>query len=137
MKTLNRKPVILAVAAALLGTGAVLGIASAQEEVLPEVVVEAGPVTKTVVGRSMFTGAPVERTAVDYHVSYADLDLVKHADVLTLQRRIEDAASSACGQIDELFPLDKSYEETHDCRASAVRSAAPQLQQAIEDAQSN
>ncbi|HTT06386.1 MAG TPA: UrcA family protein [Steroidobacteraceae bacterium] len=106
-----------------------------QSEQLPEVVVEAGPVNRSVVGRSLTTGAPIELVKVDYHVRYADLDLVKHADVMSLQDRIETAARAACGQLDELFPLDGLDRQTRDCVQDAIRAAGPQIQQAIAGAQ--
>ncbi|HWG76222.1 MAG TPA: UrcA family protein [Steroidobacteraceae bacterium] len=130
MKIFNRMPVVLTAAAVLLGTGAALQVASAETESLPEVMVQAGPVTQTVVGRRAISGAPVVRTAVEYRVSYRDLDLAKHADVLTLQQRIEGAARSACGQLDELMPIDSNHQQTRECIESAVRDAAPQLEQA-------
>lgn len=143
----NRKTIIGATSAALLiAAAAIAGPAMAaersapaeqveQSEQLPEVVVEAGPINRSVVGRALATGAPIELVTVDYHVRYADLDLVKHADVMTLQDRIETAAKAACGQLDELFPFAESYPQTRDCVQDAVRAAGPQIQQAIAGAQ--
>lgn len=133
MKELHRKPMVVVATLALLGAGMALqSVASAQDELLPEVVVEAGPVTRSIVGRSLATNMPIERSAVDYHVSYSDLDLTRHADVLTLQDRVGTAARSACGQLDELFPLDSNaLRQTSTCVEDAVRGAAAQIEQAI------
>jgi UrcA family protein len=111
------------------------GSAPQLEQLLPEVLVEAGPVTRTVVGRSATTNAPIESVTVDYHVSYADLDLVKHADVQVLQERVEAAARDACQQLDELFPLRKSHQQTHACVEDAIRATTPQIQQVVASVQ--
>ncbi|HEY7929963.1 MAG TPA: UrcA family protein [Steroidobacteraceae bacterium] len=144
---MKRKPIIGSASAALLiAAAAIAGPAMAaersvadeqieQSEQLPEVVVEAGPINRSVVGRALASGAPIELVTVDYHVRYSDLDLVKQADLMTLQERIETAARSACGQLDELFPLDESQRQTGDCIQDAVRAAGPQIQQAIAGAQ--
>lgn len=102
---------------------------------LPEIVVEAGPVSKTVVGRAFGSGAPIEKVSVDYHVSYADLDLVKHADVLTLNKRVEDAAHDACQQLDKLYPIERP--KLQECMHDAVRAATEGVQSAISAAQSH
>jgi UrcA family protein len=121
-----------AVGAALVVSTAVLAAEELQE--LPEIVVQAGPVTKTVVGRAYGSGAPIEKVTVDYHVSYADLDLVKHADVLTLNKRVEGAAHDACQQLDELYPIERP--KMRECTADAIHAASEQVQKAIAASQS-
>lgn len=134
MKALPRKPALITAAIALLGTGAALQNLALAEP-LSEVVIEAGPIKHTVVGRSLTTNAPIESTTVDHRVGRSDLDLMKHADVLTLQQRVETAARDACGQLDDLFPIGSSYQQTRSCVDEAVRAASQQVQQAIASAQ--
>lgn len=134
MKALSRKPVLIAATIALLGSGAALQNLAVAEPV-SEVVVEAGPINRTVVGRAPMTNAPIERITVDHRVDYSDLDLIKHADVQALQQRIEMAAREACGQLDELFPIGSSGHQTRTCIEDAVDGASQQVQQAITGAQ--
>jgi UrcA family protein len=108
---------------------------NAQARQLPEVIVEAGPVNRAVVGRSRTTNAPVESVTVDYHVRYSDLDLVKHSDVMMLHQRVEMAARQACEDLDKLYPLERSRNQTRTCTDEAVRSANQQIEQAITSAQ--
>jgi UrcA family protein len=129
----HRKPVFIAAVLVLLGGAGLQSVASAQSDSLSEVVVESGPVTRSVVGRGLATGIPIERADIDYQVSYSDLDLAKHADVLKLQGRIESAARSACVQLDEHFVFHVSYQQTRDCIDSAIQGASKPMQQAIAD----
>lgn len=134
MKLLSRKPALIAATIALLGAGAALqNLALAAP--LSEVVIEAGPINRTVVGRSATTGAPIESITVDHRVDYSDLDLVKHVDVLTLQQRVEMAARDACAQLDEVFPIGSSYHQTRTCIEEAIHGASQAVQQAITSAQ--
>jgi len=132
MKIFQRKPLLIAASIALLGGGSALQLAAAQTEapLLPEVLVEAGPVERAVVGRSIYSGAPIERITVDYRVHFSDLDLLKHADVQTLHERVEMAAQDACQQLDELFPV-HAHGQSRACIEDAVRGAAPRIQQAV------
>ncbi|HEX4051287.1 MAG TPA: UrcA family protein [Steroidobacteraceae bacterium] len=113
--------------------GASIAVAAPAVNELPEVVVEAGPAIKTIVGQAYGTGAPIEKTTMDYHVSYADLDLVKHADVLELNKRVETAAHTACQQLDELNPIERP--KLRSCMDDAVRGASQQIREAITSAQ--
>lgn len=133
VKALSRKPALITAAVALLGTGAALQNLALAEP-LPEVVIEAGAINHTVVGRSLTTNAPIESTTVDHRVGYSDLDLIRHADVLTLQQRVEMAARDACGRLDDLFPVGSSDQQTRSCIDEAVRGASQQVQQAISSA---
>jgi len=130
------KKQLLAIAATAAAVSAVLSMSTATfaAEELNEVTVQAKPLTKTtVVGLSLTTGAPIKSVTVDYHVSYADLDLVKHADVLTLNKRVEGAAHDACRQLDELYPVESP--KLRECTADAVSGASEQVQSAIAAAQ--
>ena len=84
------------------------GMVFAQE--LPEVTVTAtrpglAAVSKTAVGRSGTTGAPVEQLTLSWTVAHSDLDLTRHTDVLEFQRRIHKRAQAVCAELDRLLPL--------------------------------
>lgn len=136
----SRHPKALAIASiplALLigGVGVAEAPAESEHPILPEILIEAGPVNRNVVGRSSSTNAPIESVTVDYHVRYSDLDLVKHADVLKLHERIETAARDACGELDKLFPFERSTSQTRTCTRNAINGASEQIQHAIAMAQ--
>jgi UrcA family protein len=80
-------------------------------------------------GRDRATGAPAELVSLTRRVSYDDLDLKLHADVLTLQQRVESTAKKACEQLASLFPL--SDPRTPDCIAEAVAGAMEQAKAAM------
>lgn len=97
-----------------------------------EVTVVAPRLVRQELGRAPATASPVELVALTRHVSYSDLDLALHANVLELERRIEATAREACEQLARLFPL--SDPKTPDCVAEAVAGARVQAQQAVRTA---
>jgi UrcA family protein len=70
----------------------------------------------------------IEEISLSRRVSYADLDLTLHTDVMELEKRIDDTAKEACGQLAELFPGDPA---TQDCVRDAVASARAQKDAAV------
>jgi UrcA family protein len=58
---------------------------------------------RRIIGRTS-TGIPVEELSLARPVSYADLDLRKQADVMEFERRINQAAKQACGQLNTMYP---------------------------------
>lgn len=138
MNSTHFKSVVIAsipLALSISGAGVAETPAESEHPMLPEILIEAGPVNRSVVGRSSSTDAPIESVTVDYHVRYSDLDLVKHADVLALRERIETAARDACGELDKLFPLERSSSQTRTCTRNAINGASEQVQHAIVMAQ--
>ena len=106
--------------------------ATVAAEQLQEVIVHAGQfslVYRTIVGSATGTGAPVERVTVDHYVSYADLDLVKNADVLTLNKRVQAAARIGCQQLDKLYSTE--LPNLQECMRAAISGASQQVQSAI------
>lgn len=97
-----------------------------------ELTVVAPRLVRQEVGREPATGSPVELVSLTRRVSYSDLDLALHANVLELERRIEATAREACVQLARLFPL--SDPKTPDCVAEAVAGARAQAQQAVRTA---
>jgi len=118
---------------ALAATGLVFktGPAVAQQanEVMEEVVVEA-PIAVRQVGRSSTTGAKIELIEFKRRVSYADLDLSKHADVIELETRVETTAKESCEKLSAMYPLDSATESWR-CVKKTINSAEEQVQAAI------
>ncbi len=118
---------------ALAATGLVFktGPAVAQQasEVMEEVVVE-GPITVRQVGRANIIGARIEVIELKRRVSYADLDLNKHADVIELETRVETIAKESCEKLSAMYPLDSATERRR-CIKKAINSAEKQVQAAI------
>ena len=98
----------------------VFGIAAAAEQ-LQEVTVQAARVVKTAVGHTA-TGIPIVDASISYGVSYADLNLASHADVVMLQGRVKSAAEKACKQLVQLYPVAEGQSEG-DCSKSATDKA--------------
>jgi len=122
---------------ALAGIGFVIpaGPAVAQQanEKMEEYIVVGAPIERhRVVGRSSTTGADIEEIELTRQVSYADLDLCKHADVMTMETRIENTAEESCKELSDMFPLNPSNRtEIASCTRKAVDGAKQQLQKAI------
>ena len=107
------------VAASLLAGG----IAIAQG--MPEVTVDVMRVVKSATARP---GAPYD-VILKGHVSYADLDLSKPADVATLERRINEEALAICDRIGTDYP--ESTPKTADCAKDATARAMAQVKKAV------
>ena len=105
-----------AVAGAVMIAGA-CAISAAEQ--LQEVTVQATRVMKTSVGRTA-TGVPIMDTTLSYGVSYADLNLSSHADVLLLQKRVKDAAQKACKELADLNPLIEGQPGESECTKRAA-----------------
>jgi UrcA family protein len=84
-----------------------------------EVTVQASRVVTKEVGRS--GGIPIVDVSLSYGVSYAGLDLVKHADVMELEKRVKDAADKACKELSRQYPLDAA--DNTDCSKTAADKA--------------
>ncbi|MDE2305142.1 MAG: UrcA family protein [Gammaproteobacteria bacterium] len=108
-----------------LAAGLLLGgIAAVQSQELEEVVVEAHHmVTSKQVGRTS-SGIPIVEMSVSYRVSTEGLDLSKHADMQRMEKRIKDAARSACKDIAREWPF-----ESHDEAQCAGEAAHKPLEQ--------
>lgn len=100
---------------------------------LREVVVKAKPVTYE---RTDAMGRVTETVTLERHVSYADLDLRKHADVVELNNRIKTNAKEACKEVDKMHPIDRwTNAEMQHCIKRAIESANAGLKEAIAAAQ--
>lgn len=97
-------------------------------EVIEEVVKIEALVERRLVGRPNALGARTEILELKRQVSFADLDLSKHADVIELKSRIEDTAKEACEELAEMYPIplwDKA--DFRRCITGAIESANDDL----------
>lgn len=78
------------------------------------------------------TGAANELVSLTRRVSIGDLDLTKYADVMELEKRINETAEEACDYLAEMFPL--ASPDTPDCVRRAVDGAMAQAHEAIAQA---
>ncbi len=102
---------------------------------MEEVVVIEAPIVRKWTERGRY-GGKVEVIELRRRVSYADLDLAKHADVTTLETRIEDTAKESCETLSDMFPLDPMDKtELRSCTKKAVNGTKEQVKAAIKAAQ--
>jgi len=106
-------------------------------EAVQAVTVVAPHVVREKAGGTGLAGGPIEVLSLSRVVSYADLDLTTQAGVAEFQKRIHDAAQTACDQIAAQYPA-QLYIPTpanQDCVGAATDGAMPQARQVIAAAQ--
>jgi len=136
MKELVKKtaPALPAACLALTAAFSTGPTARAQQQAAPimeEVVVVAPRLfRREQVGRAA-SGAPIERISVTRRVSYSDLDLKLHADVMELERRVADMSKEACEQTDTLFRLENLEPSTAECIRRTQDAAMLQVREAV------
>ena len=113
--------VLIALSAMCAATAA----SAADTQVTGEVTVQAERPNANVVGRTA-SGIPVVLASVDYRVSYSDLDLSIASNAKVLKTRVQDAARSACADLERLYPSGNG-----ECSRKAVERATPQVLSAI------
>ena len=89
-----------AAALAILGAPAI-----AEQAGIQEVTVIAERATTTVVGRTS-SGAAIELLELRHRVRFADLNLATPSGATDLEKRVSNAAKSACDELDKLYPLE-------------------------------
>ena len=119
---------VLAFAATALVISTDPAVAEEANDTMEELVVEA-PFSIRQVERGAF-GATTELIELKRHVSIADLDLSKHADVIELETRVEAVSTESCDQLSDMFPLDLPSAK-RSCIKKAIQSAEEQMQAAI------
>lgn len=101
---------------------------------LEKIVIEAPMVHRRVEKDSPAHGK-TEAIELRRRVSIADLDLTRHADVVALEARIEEAARDSCKRLADMFPLiSQGRTEIARCTKKAIDSAEEQKQAAISEA---
>ncbi len=99
-----------------------------------EVTVQASRnIEKHQVGRTS-SGVPIVDISLSYGVSYAGLDLVSHAGVMELEKRVKDAAAQACQELNRQYPIDA--DKTADCTKAATDNAMVKVREVTAAAQS-
>jgi UrcA family protein len=117
---------VLAAAALVIQAGP--AIAEETSDVMEEVIIEA-PITVRKVDRTA-VGADIELVELKRRVSYADLDLSKHVDVIELEKRVETVSKESCAKLHDIFPLE-SVTDQQRCVKKSIKSADEQIQAAI------
>lgn len=114
--------------------GVVPACAQGEEaDVIEEIVVVRAPIERRTVEPAGPGRPKTEVIELSRQVSFADLDLTRHADVVTLEQRIERTAEQACERLNEMFPVTREDRQgTARCVKEAVAMAETQLQAAIE-----
>jgi UrcA family protein len=77
-------------------------------------------------------GGKTELISLTRHVYYGDLDLAKHADVMTLEKRVNEIAKTTCDQLSKMYPL--SGPNPPNCAEKAAASAKAEMDKAIASA---
>lgn len=123
----------------LAGTTPALAQQGVDEETIEEIeeiVVVRAPIERET-RQPMGPGHPkTEVIELTRQVSFSDLDLSRHRDVVELRKRIETTAERACERLNEMFPVTREgVTGTARCVQRAVKDAEEQLQAALETAE--
>ena len=113
--------------AVALGLAIAVGSVTAQETP-EELTVKATRMEHRVVREIGVTGT-TEDVSLTRHVQYSDLDLQLHADVVELEKRIKDAATEACEELAETYPLGGPNAMV--CTRRAIDGAMAQVQELV------
>jgi UrcA family protein len=76
-------------------------------------------------GRDPATGAPIREFHASRLVSYRDLDIYSPEGARALRWRVEQAAQSACQELDDRIP--NGMPDTHECMDQAAHDALRQV----------
>jgi UrcA family protein len=93
------------------------GIAVAQD--VGEITVQATRLAKTT--SRISGGIPIVDATLSYGVSYANLDLASHAGAMELEKRVHNAAMTACKEIAKQVP--DATPSVEDCAKNAAGKA--------------
>lgn len=131
--------------AALVATGFVLKSdpANAQQpgeeqtnQVIDEIIEVGAPIERQQVGPTDAAGMRTEIIELKRQVSYADLDLTKHSDVIELEKRVEISAKESCEKLEEMYPFPPSgLAGIRRCTKKAIENSEEGIQAAIAAAQ--
>jgi UrcA family protein len=75
------------------------------------------------------SGGKIEQISLTRHVYFGDLDLAKHADVMTLEKRVGDIAKESCDQLAKMYPI--SGPNPANCVEKAAASAKAQMDKVV------
>jgi UrcA family protein len=117
---------IFAAAVGAVAVGLIGSIAIADDN--SNVTVQASRVMKKDAGRTS-SGIPIVDMSLSYGVSTSGLDLVKHADVVELEKRVNDAARAACQELGRQYP--DSTPGDAECTRASVSNAMPRVHELV------
>ena len=109
-----------------------LAIAQETDDGMDEIVVRAPVIHRE--AEIMQNGRKVDVVQVLARISYADLDLTRYKDVMTLETRIESRASESCKYLADMFPLEMDKRAISRCASKSVADTRKQMEAAIEEA---
>jgi UrcA family protein len=117
---------LLAAAVGVVALGLISGSAIAEDS--GHVTVQASRVMKKDVGHTS-SGIPIVDMSLSYGVTAVGLNLVKHADVVELEKRVNDAAHAACKELGRQYP--DSTPGDAECARTAVSNAMPRVHELV------
>ena len=123
----------IAAAGVLLTVSIGSAVAQSYANMTEELTVTGAHVQERTVGRSEI-GAPIDELSLSRTVDFSDLNLSRPGDAQMLDQRIQQAASTACSQLDQAFPesLYPSYQsDAADCVVQAIDEGREQARQVI------
>jgi UrcA family protein len=124
---------VIRAAIGLLAVTSVSTIVLAQD--MGEVTVQATRVSKERVGTTA-SGVPIVDSSLSYGVSVKDLDLSSHAGAVALQKRVTDAARTACKVLGRQFP-DTTPSDDAECEKAATAKAMVRVNELLAAAAKN
>ena len=113
------------VATAIGGLASTVAIAADTD--VEQITVRAERATSTQVGRTS-SGVPILQYELSYKVASEDLDLATDSGAGALKQRVQEAAKSACADLDRLYP---GVQADADCARKAIDEAMPAVEAAI------
>jgi UrcA family protein len=111
--------ILIGIAAGLLAVTSVSTIALAEDT--GSVTVQASRVVNAKTVGHTASGVPIVDVSMSYGVSAAGLDLVSHAGVVELEKRVNDAAHAACKELGRQYP--ESLPNDAECAKTAAEKA--------------
>lgn len=115
------KTIFMSVALGAVASGLIGGIAVAQKENTDEItVLGTRMVTAKVAGKTA-SGIPISDVSLGYGVILKDLNLASQASFLEAQKRVKDAAGTACKELSRRYPNGSPSEA--ECTKAAVDKA--------------
>lgn len=92
------------VAAGLVASGLVGGMALAQDESMQQITVQGTRLVTTKLAGKTPSGVPVSDVSLGYGVVVSGLNLASHADFLEAEKRVKDVAQTACKELVRRYP---------------------------------
>jgi UrcA family protein len=111
----------VAVIVGMVAAASIGGVAGAQD--VQEVTVQGTRIVTTKIVGPSSSAVPVTDISISYGVSTAGLDLKSHAGFMELEKRVKDAAESACKELSTRYPTG-TPSETECAKAAVAKTMA-------------